>query len=53
MKKMILWLAAVCTTMMMQAQEIDWTGLNQFSDELEALQGNHVSCDTKLSTKQL
>ena len=46
MKKMILWLAAVCTTMMMQAQEIDWTGLNQFSDELEALQGDHVSCDT-------
>ena len=32
--------------MMMQAQEIDWTGLNQFSDELEALQGDHVSCDT-------
>lgn len=46
MKKMILWLAAVCTTMMMQAQEIDWTGLRQFSDELEALQGDHVSCDT-------
>ena len=46
MKKMILWLAAVCTTMMMQAQEIDWTGLIQFSDELEALQGDHVSCDT-------
>ena len=46
MKKMILWLASVCTTMMMQAQEIDWTGLSQFSDELEALQGDHVSCDT-------
>ena len=46
MKKMILWLASVCTTMMMQAQEIDWTGLIQFSDELEALQGDHVSCDT-------
>ena len=46
MKKMILWLAAVCTTMMMQAQEIDWTGLSQFTDELEALQGDHVSCDT-------
>ena len=46
MKKMILWLAAVCTTMMMQAQEIDWTGLTIFAEELEALQDEHVSCDT-------
>ncbi len=30
----------------MQAQEIDWTGLTKFADELEALQGEHVSCDT-------
>ena len=30
----------------MQAQEIDWTGLTQFADELESLQGEHVSCDT-------
>ena len=46
MKKMILWLAAVCTAMTMQAQEIDWTGLTIFAEELEALQGEHVSCDT-------
>ena len=30
----------------MQAQEIDWTGLTQFSNELELLQGEHVYCDT-------
>lgn len=46
MKKMILWLAAVCTAMTMQAQEIDWMGLTKFSNELESLQGEHVSCDT-------
>ncbi len=46
MKKMILWLAAVCTAMTMQAQEIDWTGLTIFAEELEALQDEHVSCDT-------
>ena len=46
MKKMILWLAAVCTAMTMQAQEIDWTGLTIFAEELEALQDDHVSCDT-------
>lgn len=43
---MILWLAAVCTAMTMQAQEIDWTGLTIFAEELEALQDEHVSCDT-------
>ena len=32
--------------MAMQAQEIDWAGLTRFSDELESLQGEHVSCDT-------
>jgi len=46
MKKMILCFIAVCTAMTMQAQEIDWTGLTIFTDELEALQGEHVSCDT-------
>lgn len=46
MKKMILCFIAVCAATTMQAQEIDWTGLIQFSDELEALQGEHVSCDT-------
>ena len=46
MKKMILCFIAVCSATTMQAQEIDWTGLSQFSDELEALQGDHVSCDT-------
>ena len=46
MKKMIICFIAVCSAMVMQAQEIDWTGLIQFSDELEALQGDHVSCDT-------
>lgn len=46
MKKMILCFIAVCSATTMQAQEIDWTGLSQFSDELEALQGEHVSCDT-------
>ena len=46
MKKMILCFIAVCAATTMQAQEIDWTGLIQFSDELEALQGDHVSCDT-------
>ena len=30
----------------MQAQEIDWKGLTRFADELESLQGEHVSCDT-------
>ena len=30
----------------MQAQEIDWAGLTRFSEELESLQGEHVSCDT-------
>lgn len=37
---------AVCTAMTMQAQEIDWTGLTIFAEELEALQDEHVSCDT-------
>lgn len=46
MKKLILCFIAVCTAMTMQAQEIDWMGLTRFSDELEALQGEHVSCDT-------
>ena len=46
MKKMILCFIAVCSATTMQAQEIDWTGLIQFTDELEALQGDHVSCDT-------
>ena len=47
MKKMILcFIAAVCTAMTMQAQEIDWTGLTIFAEELEALQDEHVSCDT-------
>ena len=46
MKKMILCFIAVCTTMTMQAQEIDWTGLKTFTDELEALQDEFVSCDT-------
>ena len=32
--------------MMMQAQEIDFEGLKAFAEELEALQGEHVSCDT-------
>ncbi len=32
--------------MVMQAQEIDWMGLTKFSNELESLQGEHVSCDT-------
>ena len=32
--------------MAMQAQEIDWAGLTRFSEELESLQGEHVSCDT-------
>ena len=46
MKKMILCIMVVCSAMAMQAQEIDWTGLTQFADELESLQGEHVSCDT-------
>ena len=46
MKKMILWLAAVCSAMAMQAQEIDFEGLKAFAEELEALQDEHVSCDT-------
>ena len=46
MRKMILCFIAVCSAMTMQAQEIDWTGLTQFTDELESLQGEHVSCDT-------
>ncbi len=46
MKKMIVCLIAVCSAMVMQAQEIDWVGLTKFFDELESLQGEHVSCDT-------
>ena len=37
---------AACSAMAMQAQEIDWVGLTRFSEELESLQGEHVSCDT-------
>ena len=37
---------AACSAMAMQAQEIDWAGLTRFSEELESLQGEHVSCDT-------
>ena len=37
---------AACSAMAMQAQEIDWAGLTRFSEELEALQGEHVQCDT-------
>lgn len=36
----------ICSAMAMQAQEIDWKGLTRFADELESLQGEHVSCDT-------
>ena len=43
---MIVCLIAVCSAMVMQAQEIDWVGLTKFFDELESLQGEHVSCDT-------
>ena len=32
--------------MAMQAQEIDFEGLKAFAEELESLQGEHVSCDT-------
>ena len=46
MKKMILSIIAVCSAIVMQAQEIDWMGLTKFSNELESLQGEHVSCDT-------
>lgn len=46
MKKMIICFIAVCSAMVMQAQEIDWMGLTKFSNELESLQGEHVSCDT-------
>ena len=46
MKKMILCFMVVCSAMAMQAQEIDWKGLTRFADELESLQGEHVSCDT-------
>ena len=46
MKKMILCFIAVFTAMTMQAQEIDWAGLRTFTDELESLQGEFVSCDT-------
>ena len=46
MRKMILCFIAVCSAMMMQAQEIDFEGLKAFAEELEALQGEHVSCDT-------
>ena len=46
MKKIILCIMAVCSAMAMQAQEIDWAGLTRFSEELESLQGEHVSCDT-------
>ena len=43
---MILCIMVVCSAMAMQAQEIDWKGLTRFADELESLQGEHVSCDT-------
>ena len=46
MKKMILCFIAVCSAMVMQAQEIDFEGLKAFAEELESLQGEHVSCDT-------
>lgn len=46
MKKMILSIIAVCSAMAMQAQEIDFEGLKAFAEELESLQGEHVSCDT-------
>ncbi|MBO7266983.1 MAG: hypothetical protein J6V12_04390 [Bacteroidaceae bacterium] len=46
MKKMIVCLIAVCSAMAMQAQEIDFEGLKAFAEELESLQGEHVSCDT-------
>ena len=46
MKKMIVCLIAVCSAMAMQAQEIDSEGLKAFAEELESLQGEHVSCDT-------
>ena len=46
MKKIILCIIAACSAMAMQAQEIDWAGLTRFSEELESLQGEHVSCDT-------
>ena len=46
MKKMIICIIAACSAMAMQAQEIDWKGLTRFADELESLQGEHVSCDT-------
>ncbi|MBO5679771.1 MAG: hypothetical protein J6S11_07425 [Bacteroidaceae bacterium] len=46
MKKIILCIIAACSAMAMQAQEIDWKGLTRFADELESLQGEHVSCDT-------
>ena len=46
MKKIILCIMAACSAMAMQAQEIDWAGLTRFSEELESLQGEHVSCDT-------
>ena len=46
MKRMILYFIAACTAMAMQAQEIDWAGLRTFTDELEALHGEHVACTT-------
>ena len=46
MKKMIICFIAVCSAMVMQAQEIDFEGLKAFAEELESLQGEHVSCDT-------
>ena len=46
MKKIILCIIAACSALAMQAQEIDWKGLTRFADELESLQGEHVSCDT-------
>ena len=46
MKKMIVCFIAVCSAMAMQAQEIDSEGLKAFAEELESLQGEHVSCDT-------
>ena len=46
MRKMILSIIVVCSAMVMQAQEIDFEGLKAFAEELESLQGEHVSCDT-------
>ena len=43
---MIVCIIAVCSAMAMRAQEIDFEGLKAFAEELESLQGEHVSCDT-------